>query len=181
MSFPNHRPRRLRTTPAMRRLTAENRLAPADLILPAFIREGLTEPSPISSMPGVVQHTSDSLKRAAAEAVELGVGGIMLFGVPAVRDAQGTASLDPEGVLNKAIRDVKAEVGDDLVIMGDVCLDEFTDHGHCGVLDSEGYVDNDATLEIYGRMAVAQADAGAHVLGPSGMMDGQIAVIRQAL
>ncbi len=181
MSFPNHRPRRLRTTPAMRRLTAENRLAPADLILPAFIREGLTEPSPISSMPGVVQHTTESLKRAAAEAVELGVGGIMLFGVPAVRDAQGTASLDPDGVLNKAIRDVKAEVGDDLVIMGDVCLDEFTDHGHCGVLDSKGYVDNDATLEIYGRMAVAQADAGAHVLGPSGMMDGQIAVIRQAL
>ena len=181
MSFPNHRPRRLRTTAAMRRLTAENRLAPADLILPAFIREGLTEPSPISSMPGVVQHTTDSLKRAAAEAVELGVGGIMLFGVPAVRDARGTASLDPDGVLNRAIRDVKAEVGDDLVVMGDVCLDEFTDHGHCGVLDAEGYVDNDATLEIYGRMAVAQAEAGAHVLGPSGMMDGQIAVIRQAL
>jgi porphobilinogen synthase len=181
MSFPNHRPRRLRTTPAMRRLTAEIRLAPADLILPAFIREGLSEPSPISSMPGVVQHTTETLKRAAAEAVELGVGGIMLFGVPEVRDARGTASLDPEGVLNKAIRDVKAEVGDDLVIMGDVCLDEFTDHGHCGVLDAEGYVDNDATLEIYGQMAVAQAEAGAHVLGPSGMMDGQIAVIRQAL
>ncbi|GAC1454400.1 MAG: porphobilinogen synthase [Pseudarthrobacter sp.] len=181
MSFPNHRPRRLRTTAAMRRLTAEYRLAPADLILPAFIREGISEPAPITSMPGVVQHTTESLKRAAAEAVELGVGGIMLFGVPEVRDARGTASLDPDGVLNKAIRDVRAEVGDDLVVMGDLCLDEFTDHGHCGVLDAEGYVDNDATLEIYGQMAVAQADAGAHVLGPSGMMDGQIAVIRQAL
>jgi porphobilinogen synthase len=165
----------------MRRLTAENRLAPAELILPAFIREGLTEPNPIASMPGVVQHTTETLKRAAAEAVELGVGGIMLFGVPAVRDAEGTASLDPDGVLNKAIRDVRAEVGDELVVMSDVCLDEFTDHGHCGVLDSDGYVDNDATLDIYARMAVAQADAGAHVLGPSGMMDGQIGVIRDAL
>ena len=181
MSFPHHRPRRLRTTPALRRLTAEHRLAPADLILPAFIREGLSEPNPIASMPGVVQHTTDTLKRAAAEAVELGVGGIMLFGIPETRDAEGTASLDPDGVLNKAIRDVRAEVGDSLVVMSDVCLDEFTDHGHCGVLDSDGYVDNDATLKIYARMAVAQADAGAHVLGPSGMMDGQIGVIREAL
>ncbi|WP_211877774.1 porphobilinogen synthase [Pseudarthrobacter albicanus] len=181
MSFPIHRPRRLRTTPAMRRLTAEHRLSAAELILPAFIREGLTEPNPIASMPGVQQHTSDSLKRAAAEAVQLGVGGIMLFGVPAVRDATGSASLDPDGVLNKGIRDIRAEVGDDLVIMSDVCLDEFTDHGHCGVLDANGYVDNDATLEIYGRMAVAQAEAGAHMLGPSGMMDGQVGVIRQAL
>lgn len=181
MSFPNHRPRRLRTTPAMRRLTAENRIAPAELILPAFIREGLSEPNPIASMPGVVQHTTETLKRAASEAVERGVGGIMLFGIPEARDAEGTASLDPDGVLNKAIRDVRAEVGDDLVIMSDVCLDEFTDHGHCGVLDSNGYVDNDATLDIYAKMAVAQADAGAHVLGPSGMMDGQIGVIRQAL
>lgn len=181
MSFPHHRPRRLRTTPAMRRLTAEYRLDPAELILPAFIREGLTEPSPITSMPGVVQHSTDSLKRAAAEAVRLGVGGIMLFGVPETRDAAGSASLDPDGVLNQAIRDVRAEVGDDLVVMSDVCLDEFTDHGHCGVLAADGTVDNDATLEIYGRMAVAQAEAGAHVLGPSGMMDGQVAVIRQAL
>ena len=176
MSFPNHRPRRLRTTPAMRRLTAENRLAPAELILPAFIRDGLSEPNPIASMPGVVQHTTETLKRAASEAVELGVGGIMLFGIPAQRDAEGTASLDPDGVLN-----VRAEVGDDLVVMSDVCLDEFTDHGHCGVLDANGYVDNDATLDIYARMAVAQAEAGAHVRGPSGMMDGQIGVIRQAL
>lgn len=181
MSFPKQRPRRLRTTPAMRRLTAETRLAPAELILPAFIREGLTGPNPITSMPGVVQHTTDTLKRAAAEAVELGIGGIMLFGIPAVRDAEGTASLDPDGVLNKAIRDVRAEVGDDLVIMSDVCLDEFTDHGHCGVLDADGYVDNDRTVEIYARMAVAQADAGAHMLGPSGMMDGQVAAIRKAL
>ncbi|HEY8295608.1 MAG TPA: porphobilinogen synthase [Micrococcaceae bacterium] len=181
MSFPHHRPRRLRTTPAMRRLTAEFRLDPAELILPAFIREGLAEPVQISSMPGVVQHSTDTLRRAAAQAVELGLGGIMLFGVPAVRDAVGSASLDPDGVLNKAIRDVRAEVGDELVIMSDVCLDEFTDHGHCGVLDAKGVVDNDATLEIYGRMAVEQARAGAHVLGPSGMMDGQVAVIRQAL
>ena len=181
MTFPTQRPRRLRTTPAMRRLTAETRLAPAELILPAFIREGLTEPTPITSMPGVVQHTTDTLKRAAAEAVELGLGGIMLFGIPETRDAEGSASLDPNGVLNKAIRDVRAEVGDDLVIMSDVCLDEFTDHGHCGVLDADGYVDNDRTVEIYARMAVAQADAGAHMLGPSGMMDGQIAAIRSAL
>ncbi len=181
MSFPQHRPRRLRTTPAMRRMTAEYRLDPAELVLPAFIREGLTEPNPITSMPGVVQHTTETLKRAAAEAVELGVGGIMLFGIPAERDAAGSAGTNPDGVLNKAIADVRAEVGNDLVIMSDVCLDEFTDHGHCGVLDANGVVDNDTTLEIYGRMAVEQARAGAHVLGPSGMMDGQVAVIRQAL
>ena len=181
MSFPQYRPRRLRTTPALRRLTAEHRLSPAELVLPAFIREGLTSPHPISSMPGVVQHTTGSLKRAAAEAVELGVGGIMLFGIPAHRDATGSAGLDPDGVLNRAIADVRAEVGDDLVIMSDVCLDEFTDHGHCGVLAADGTVDNDATLAVYAEMAVAQANAGAHVLGPSGMMDGQVAVIRQAL
>ncbi|MBO0897862.1 MULTISPECIES: porphobilinogen synthase [Arthrobacter] len=181
MSFPQHRPRRLRTTPAMRRLTAEYRLDPAELILPAFVREGITEPNPLTSMPGVVQHTMDSLKKAAAEAVELGVGGIMLFGIPAERDAVGSAGTDPNGILNRGIAAVREEVGDDLVIMSDVCLDEFTDHGHCGVLDENGVVDNDSTLEIYGRMAVEQARAGAHVLGPSGMMDGQIAVIRHAL
>ncbi|WP_104101438.1 porphobilinogen synthase [Arthrobacter sp. 08Y14] len=181
MSFPQHRPRRLRTTPAMRRLTAEYRLDPAELILPAFVREGITEPNPLTSMPGVVQHTMDSLKKAAAEAVELGVGGIMLFGIPAERDAVGSAGTDPNGILNRGIAAVRQEVGDDLVIMSDVCLDEFTDHGHCGVLDENGVVDNDSTLEIYGRMAVEQARAGAHVLGPSGMMDGQIAVIRHAL
>ncbi|WP_026553395.1 porphobilinogen synthase [Arthrobacter sp. H20] len=181
MSFPHHRPRRLRTTPALRRLTAEHRLSPAELVLPAFIREGLSSPHPISSMPGVVQHSAESLKRAAAEAVELGVGGIMLFGVPKHRDATGSAAVDPDGVLNRAIVDVRSEVGDDLVIMSDVCLDEFTDHGHCGVLSEDGTVDNDATLAVYAEMAVAQANAGAHVLGPSGMMDGQVAVIRQAL
>ncbi|NJC22986.1 porphobilinogen synthase [Arthrobacter pigmenti] len=181
MSFPQHRPRRLRSTKAIRRLTAEHRLSAPDLILPAFIREGLTEPVAISSMPGVVQHSTETLKRAAAEAVGRGVGGIMLFGIPAERDATGSAGLDPNGVLNRAIADVRAEVGDDLVVMSDVCLDEFTDHGHCGVLAADGTVDNDATLELYGQMAVAQADAGAHVLGPSGMMDGQVAVIRQAL
>ena len=181
MSFPQHRPRRLRSTPAIRRMVAEYRVHPSELILPAFIREGLTEPSPILSMPGVVQHTTDSLKRAAAEAVERGVGGIMLFGIPEHRDATGSAGIDPDGVLNRAIADVRAEVGDSLVVMSDVCLDEFTDHGHCGVLDDTGAVDNDATLALYARMAVEQARAGAHVLGPSGMMDGQVAVIRQAL
>ncbi|MDJ0355567.1 porphobilinogen synthase [Paenarthrobacter sp. PH39-S1] len=181
MSFPHHRPRRLRATNALRRLTTEFRLDPAELILPAFIREGLNNPLPINSMPGVVQHSTESLKRAAVQAVEHGVGGIMLFGVPAERDATGSASLDPDGVLNKAIRDVHAEVGDDLVVMSDLCLDEFTDHGHCGVLNASGGVDNDATLEIYADMAVAQARAGAQVLAPSGMMDGQVAVIRQAL
>jgi porphobilinogen synthase len=181
MSFPLHRPRRLRATAALRRLTAETSLQAPQLILPAFIREGISEPVSLQSMPGVVQHTTDTLKRAAVEAAELGLGGIMLFGVPATRDATGSAGLDPDGVLNKAIRDVKAEVGADLVVMGDVCLDEFTDHGHCGVLAADGSVDNDATLEIYAKMAVAQAEAGADVLGPSGMMDGQVAVIRQAL
>ncbi len=181
MSFPAHRPRRLRTTPAMRRLVAEVDLAPRHLILPTFIREGLTEPQPITSMPGVVQHTTDSLKRAAVEAVELGLGGFMMFGVPVQRDASGSAGIDPDGVLNRAIADVRAEVGDEIVIMSDLCLDEFTDHGHCGVLDDEGRVDNDATLAIYAQMAVAQAEAGAHMVAPSGMMDGQVAVIREAL
>jgi porphobilinogen synthase len=181
MSFPQHRPRRLRSTPALRRMVAEYRVHPSELILPAFIREGLTEPSPILSMPGVVQHSTDSLKRAAAEAVERGVGGIMLFGIPDHRDATGSAGIDPDGVLNRAIADVRAEVGDALVVMSDVCLDEFTDHGHCGVLAEDGSVDNDTTLALYARMAVEQANAGSHVLGPSGMMDGQVAVIRQAL
>ncbi|GAB3187560.1 porphobilinogen synthase [Nesterenkonia suensis] len=181
MSFPARRPRRLRRTPALRRLVAETRLHPADLILPVFVREGFTEPSPISSMPGVVQHTEATLLEAAEEARELGLGGIMLFGIPAVRDASGTASLDPEGILNRSIRAVKERVGEELPVMSDLCLDEFTDHGHCGVLTAEGAVDNDATLEIYAQMGVAQAEAGADVVAPSGMMDGQVAVIRQAL
>ncbi|QIK07992.1 porphobilinogen synthase [Streptomyces sp. ID38640] len=182
-SFPGARPRRLRTTPAMRRMVAEHRLHPADLILPAFVREGVSEPVPISAMPGVVQHTRDTLRKAAAEAAGAGVAGIMLFGVPedARKDALGTAGTDPDGILQVAIRDVKAEVGDDLVIMSDLCLDEYTDHGHCGVLDDAGRVDNDATLERYAEMAQVQADAGVHVVGPSGMMDGQVGVIRDAL
>ncbi|WP_154605846.1 MULTISPECIES: porphobilinogen synthase [Arthrobacter] len=181
MSFPQHRPRRLRTTAAIRRLATEHRLDPANLILPVFIREGLSEPAPITSMPGVVQHTTSSLLSAAREAVALGLGGIMLFGIPATRDAVGSAGIDPFGVLNAAIRDVRAVVGDDLVVMSDLCLDEFTDHGHCGVVDAHGEVDNDATLAIYAKMAVSQAAAGAHVVAPSGMMDGQVAVIREAL
>ncbi|MFF9788055.1 porphobilinogen synthase [Streptomyces sp. SceaMP-e96] len=182
-SFPGARPRRLRTTPAMRRMVAEHRLHPADLILPAFVREGVSEPVPISAMPGVVQHTRDTLRKAAAEAAGAGVAGIMLFGVPedAKKDALGTAGTDPDGILQVAIRDVKAEVGDDLVIMSDLCLDEYTDHGHCGVLDAAGRVDNDATLERYAEMAQVQADAGVHAVGPSGMMDGQIGVVRDAL
>jgi porphobilinogen synthase len=146
-----------------------------------FVAEGLDAPRPISSMPGVVQHTRDSLRKAAAEAAAAGLGGIMLFGVPARRDAVGSGGTDPEGILNVALRDVRAEVGDGMPVMADTCLDEFTDHGHCGVLDDEGRVDNDATLPIYGQMAVAQADAGAHVVAPSGMMDGQVGVIRSAL
>ena len=181
MGFPQHRPRRLRQNPAIRRLVAENELSARQLILPAFVREGLVEPNEITSMPGVYQHTMDSLKAAAANAAELGLGGIMLFGIPEVRDENGSAGLDPQGILNRGIAAVRAEVGDELVVMSDVCLDEFTSHGHCGVLDAQGNVDNDATLEIYGQMAVAQAEAGAHMLGPSGMMDGQIGVIRQAL
>jgi porphobilinogen synthase len=165
----------------MRRLVAETEVRPRNLILPMFVREGVTEPVAIQSMPGVVQHTHDSLRKAAVEAVAAGVGGLMLFGVPARRDARGSAGLDPDGVLNRALREVRAEVGNATVIMSDLCLDEFTDHGHCGVLDSRGEVDNDATLAVYAEMAVAQAAAGAHLLGPSGMMDGQVGVIREAL
>jgi porphobilinogen synthase len=179
--FPTHRPRRLRATPAMRRLVAETDLRPRQLVLPMFVREGIDEPVPVTSMPGVVQHTRETLRKAATEAVAAGVGGLMLFGVPARRDARGSAGVDPDGVLNVALRDVRAEVGDSAVVMADTCLDEFTDHGHCGVLDERGGVDNDATLAVYAEMAVAQAEAGAHLLGPSGMMDGQIGVIRQAL
>jgi len=179
--FPTHRPRRLRTTPAMRRLVAETDLRPRQLVLPMFVREGIDEPVPVGSMPGVVQHTRETLRKAATEAVAAGVGGLILFGVPAERDAIGSAGIDPHGILNAALRDVRAEVGDAIVVMADLCLDEFTDHGHCGVLDARGEVDNDATLALYAEMAVAQAEAGAHMVGPSGMMDGQVGVIRQAL
>ena len=179
--FPTHRPRRLRATPAMRRLAAETDLRPRQLVLPMFVREGIDEPVPVTSMPGVVQHTRETLRKAATEAVAAGVGGLILFGVPAERDATGSAGIDPDGILNAALRDVRAEVGDAIVVMADLCLDEFTDHGHCGVLDARGEVDNDATLALYAEMAVAQAEAGAHMVGPSGMMDGQVGVIRQAL
>ncbi|MCP2198754.1 porphobilinogen synthase [Lentzea flava] len=179
--YPLHRPRRLRTTPAMRRLVSETEVRPRQLILPMFVKEGLSAPAEIGSMPGVLQHTRDSLRKAAVEAVQAGVGGIMLFGVPAERDAVGSAGTDPNGILNVALADLRAELGDSTVLMSDCCLDEFTDHGHCGVLAADGTVDNDATLELYGEMAVAQARAGAHVVGPSGMMDGQIGFIRNAL
>ena len=165
----------------MRRLVSETEVRPRQLVLPMFVKEGLTEPAEISSMPGVLQHSRDSLRKAAVEAVQAGVGGIMLFGVPAVRDAVGSGGTDPDGILNAALADLRAELGDSTVVMSDCCLDEFTDHGHCGVLAADGTVDNDATLEVYGEMAVAQARAGAHVVGPSGMMDGQIAFIRNAL
>ncbi|MGI5469994.1 porphobilinogen synthase [Streptomyces sp. CA-132043] len=181
--FPTVRPRRLRSSAAVRRLVAETRIDPADLILPLFVREGAAEPVPIPSLPGIVQHTEDSLRRRAREAVEAGVGGIMLFGVPdpGRKDPQGSAADDPDGVLNRAISGVRAEIGDAAVVIADLCLDEFTDHGHCGVLDDAGGVDNDATLRRYAQMAVAQAAAGVHMVGPSGMMDGQVWAVRQAL
>jgi porphobilinogen synthase len=179
--FPAVRPRRLRVSAPMRRLVAETRLHPAELVLPVFVKEGATEPVPIASMPGVVQHTRETLRKAAAEAAALGVGGIMIFGIPLRKDAVGSGATDPDGILNVALRDVAAEVGQDVVVMGDLCLDEFTDHGHCGVLTSSGAVDNDATLVRYGEMSVAMAEAGAQLVGPSGMMDGQVAAVRAAL
>lgn len=175
------RPRRLRQSPAMRRLVAETRLHPAELILPMFVREGASEPVPISSMPGVVQHSTESLKGAIADAAAAGIGGVMLFGVPEHKDATGTGATDPDGILNVATRIAAAEAGDALVVQTDLCLDEFTDHGHCGVLDANGYVDNDASLDRYRDMAVAQAQAGSQLLGLSGMMDGQVAAVRDAL
>ncbi|WDZ85478.1 porphobilinogen synthase [Micromonospora cathayae] len=181
MPYPEIRPRRLRRTAAVRRLVSETRVAPAELILPMFVREGLTEPRPVAAMPGVLQHSRDSLRKAAVEAVQAGVGGIMLFGVPATRDATGSGGTDPDGILNVAIRDVVSEVGDATVVMSDLCLDEFTSHGHCGLLTPDGGVDNDATLAAYAEMAVAQADAGVGMVGPSGMMDGQVGVVRRAL
>jgi porphobilinogen synthase len=182
-AFPAHRPRRLRTTPALRRLVAETSLQPRQCVLPMFVADGIDAPHPVGSMPGVVQHTMTSLRRAADDAVSEGVGGLMLFGVPRPedKDPTGQAGIDPYGILNRALHYLRADLGDEAVIMADTCLDEFTDHGHCGVLTPSGLVDNDATLERYAEMAVAQAEAGAHVLGPSGMMDGQVGVIRTAL
>ena len=181
VGFPRERPRRLRQTPALRRLVRETRLSPSDLVLPLFVREGAVEPQPIASMPGVVQHSRASLRLAAREAVAAGIGGLMLFGVPGTRDARGSGADDPDGILNVGLREVRDEVGDDLVVMADLCLDEFTDHGHCGVLDAHGRVDNDATLHRYAAMALTQVQAGAHVVGLSGMMDGQVGHVRAAL
>lgn len=180
-AYPTVRPRRLRRSAPLRRLVAEHRLHPADLVLPAFVREGIGAPRPIASMPGVVQHTVDSLVAEAHRCVETGIGAIMLFGVPLVKDAEGSGADDPDGILNVATAALDRAVGDRLVVMTDLCLDEFTDHGHCGVLDDGGRVDNDATLQRYAAMALAQARAGSQVLGLSGMMDGQVGHVRAAL
>jgi porphobilinogen synthase len=179
--FPTTRLRRLRRTAPLRDLVAETEVRPRQLVLPVFVREGITDPVPISSMPGVVQHTRDTLRKAAAEAADLGLGGIILFGVPEEKDSRGSGAVDPAGILNVAIADVVAEVGDALPVIADLCIDEFTDHGHCGLLTDTGAVDNDATLAVYAEMALAQAAAGADVVAPSGMMDGQVAAIRSAL
>jgi porphobilinogen synthase len=179
--FPEVRARRLRGTKALRAMVAETALRPAELVLPVFIKEGIADPQPIGSMPGVVQHTRESLRKAAADAVQAGVGGIIVFGVPADKDGLGSAADDPEGISQVAISDIKAEVGDDLVVMADLCLCEYTDHGHCGIVTDADEVDNDATLDRYASIAVAQAQAGAHMIAPSGMMDGQVGVIRKAL
>lgn len=181
MINPVIRPRRLRTTPALRRLASEIRLHPSELVLPMFVREGTGDPMPIQSMPGVVQHTIDSARRAVTDAAAAGIGGVMLFGVPAVRDAIGSGATDPDGILNAATRALVGEVGDALVVQTDLCLDEFTDHGHCGVLGADGSVDNDSTLVRYCEMALVQAASGSQLLGLSGMMDGQVAAVRQAL
>jgi porphobilinogen synthase len=181
MSFPARRMRRLRRTPALRRLVAETRLDVDDLVAPLFVREGITEPQPIASLPGVVQHTRDSLRREVADLARLGVPAVMVFGVPATKDADGSGAWDRDGIVQVALRDLVAEVGDDVVVMADLCVDEYTDHGHCGIVRDDGTVDNDATVACYARAAVAQADAGAAVVAPSGMMDGQVGAIRAAL
>ncbi len=181
MSFPARRPRRLRRTPALRRLVAESRLSLDDLVAPLFVREGIDEPRPVPSLPGVVQHTRESLRKEAARLVGLGLPGVMLFGVPEVKDAEGSGAWDPDGIVQVALRDLRDEVGEALVVVADLCLDEYTDHGHCGVVAADGSVDNDATLERYARVAQAQAEAGADVVAPSGMMDGQVGAVRGAL
>jgi len=179
--FPVARPRRLRRGEALRRLVAQTSVQPGNLVLPLFVKEGIAEPQPVASMPGVVQHTRDSLRKAAVDAVQQGVGGLILFGIPAAKDARGSAADDPAGIIQLALRDLAAEVGDDTVLIADLCLCEYTDHGHCGVLADDRDVDNDATLDRYAAIARAQAAAGAHVVAPSGMMDGQVGAIRSAL
>lgn len=181
MSFPQRRLRRLRRTPALRCLVAETRLTPADLIAPLFVREGITEPQPIASIPGVVQHTLGSLRAEVADLIGLGVPGVILFGVPETKDDIGSGAWDPDGIVQIALRELRDTFGDRVVLMSDLCLDEYTTHGHCGVLDGRGSVDNDATLDLYANVAIAQATAGADVVAPSGMMDGSVAAIRDAL
>jgi porphobilinogen synthase len=173
--------RRLRRTPALRRLVAETRLSVDDLIVPLFVREGIDHPHEISSLPGVFQHTRESLRKEVHELADMGVPAVILFGVPAHKDAEGSGAWDPEGIVQAALRDLRSDVGDDLVLMADLCLDEYTDHGHCGIVDDRGHVDNDATIDLYAQVAQAQAAAGADVVAPSGMMDGQVAAIRDAL
>ncbi len=179
--FPTTRLRRLRSTPALRELLAETDVRTADLVAPLFVREGIDEPVPIASLPGVVQHSRDSVRHEVAQLAALGVRGVVLFGIPEHKDAIGSGAFDPDGIVQRALVDLRADVGADIVLMADLCVDEYTDHGHCGVLDESGRVDNDATLEIYAKVAVAQARAGAAVVAPSGMMDGQVARIRAAL
>lgn len=186
MTFPTSRPRRLRRSTAIRDLVAETQLDVRHLVAPLFVREGITEPQPIESLPGVVQHTRDSLREEVQQLADLGVRAIILFGVPSIKDSIGSQAFDPEGIVQLSLRDLAADLGDEMVMMADLCVDEYTSHGHCGVLDGPAgdprtSVDNDATLEIYGRIAVAQADAGAQVVAPSGMMDGQVGAIRAAL
>ncbi|HVN52615.1 MAG TPA: porphobilinogen synthase, partial [Acidimicrobiales bacterium] len=181
MTFPEQRLRRLRRTAALRRMVAEARLSVDDLVAPLFVREGIDEPQPIASLPGQVQHTRESLRKEAAELVGLGVPGVILFGVPVDKDPRGSGAWDPDGIVQLALRDLRDDLGDRVVLVADLCLDEYTDHGHCGVLDARGEVDNDATLDLYAQVAVAQADAGADICAPSGMMDGQVGAIRSAL
>src|SRR3954465_11448287 len=181
MSYPARRMRRLRRTPALRRLVAETRLSVDDLVAPLFVREGIDQPQPIAALPGVVQQTRESLLKEARKLHELGVPGLILFGVPATKDASGSEAWNPEGIVQLALRDIRDDLGDSMVVMADLCLDEYTDHGHCGLLTADGDVDNDATLERYASAAVAQARAGSQVIAPSGMMDGQVAAIRAAL
>jgi len=181
MSFPEHRARRLRRTPALRELVRETEVRPADLIAPLFVKEGLEDPAPISSMPGLVQHTIESLRKEAAEIRQRGVVAFVLFGIPSRKDAEGSEAWNPDGIAQRAVSALRADLGDDAVVIADLCLDEYTDHGHCGVLNERNEVDNDQTLERYRWIAKAQAEAGAHVVAPSGMMDGQVAAIRGAL
>lgn len=179
--FPVHRPRRLRRSAALRDLVAETRLGVNDVVAPLFVREGIDQPQPIVSLPGVVQHTRQSLRQEVSQLADLGITSVILFGIPAAKDDLGSAAWDPNGIVQRALADLRGDHGDRMVLMADCCLDEYTSHGHCGVVRADGHVDNDATIELYARAAVAQANAGAHVVAPSGMMDGQVAAIRQAL